>query len=136
MRAERIAFLLDFQWVFSAKCARMNAVETFEFLIQGSGREPYVVTFRRRDATNISAYCTCPTAEIGIPCKHRIGILRGRVENVISPNAADVRTVAGWFAGSDIEAALDTIDRLEKESEAINKALTAAKRALGERLLD
>jgi hypothetical protein len=114
----------------------MSGAETFEFLVQSSAGEPYVVSFRRRDANNISANCTCLAGESGLSCKHRISILRGRVEGVISPNVADVATVAGWFAGSDIETALENIDQLEKESERIRLALTAAKRALAQRLLD
>ena len=114
----------------------MSTTESFEFLVQGSAREPYVVSFRRRDANNISANCTCPTAGLGMSCKHRIRILQGRTDDVISPNTADVTKVAGWFAGSDVATALATIDRLEKESEAIKVALTTAKRALAQRLAD
>jgi hypothetical protein len=69
-------------------------------------------------------------------CKHRIRILRGLVEGVVSKNTADVATVAGWCAGSDIEAALQTIDELEKEAERIKKALSAAKKTLSRCFLD
>ena len=88
--------------------------DTFEFLVQGSALEPYVVSFRRRDARNISAYCTCPAGESGMSCKHRIRILRGLIEGIVSKNTADVTTVAGWLAGSDEETALRTIDDLQK----------------------
>jgi uncharacterized Zn finger protein len=114
----------------------MSGPETFQFRVQGSAAEPYVVSFRRRGGNNISATCTCPAAQIGMSCKHRMDILRGRVECIVSPNAADVATVAGWFAGSDVQTALDTIERLEKEAEAIQTALTAAKKAFADRLLD
>jgi hypothetical protein len=69
-------------------------------------------------------------------CKHRIRILRGLLEGVVSGNTADVTTVAGWLAGSDVEKALHTIDQLEKEAERIKKALSAAKKALSQCLLD
>ena len=110
--------------------------DTFEFLVQGSAPEPYVVSFRRRDPKNLSAYCTCPAGESGMSCKHRIRILRGMIEGVVSKNTADVTTVAGWLAGSDVETALRTIDELEKEAERIKKALSAAKKALARCLLD
>ena len=69
-------------------------------------------------------------------CKHRIRILRGIVEGIVSPNATDASTVAGWLAGSDVETALATIDQLEKEAERIKKALSAAKKALAQCLLN
>ena len=114
----------------------MSGTETCEFLVQASAGEPYVVSFRRGDANNVSAYCTCPAGETGMSCKHRIRILRGLAEGVISPNVADVTTVAGWFAGSDVETALENIAQLEREAERIQLALSAAKRALAKRLLD
>jgi uncharacterized Zn finger protein len=114
----------------------MNSSDTFEFLVQGSAAEPYVISFRRRDAKNISAYCTCPAGDSGMSCKHRVRILRGLVEGVVSANTEDVITVAGWLAGSDAETALQTIDDLEKEAERIKKALSAAKKALAQCLLD
>ena len=113
----------------------MSASDTFEFPVQGSAAEPYVISFRRRDDNNISAYCTCPAGESGMSCKHRVRILRGLIQGIVSPNTADVITVAGWLAGSDVEAALQTIDDLEKEVERI-KALSAAKKALVQCLLD
>jgi hypothetical protein len=73
----------------------MSPSDTFEFLVQGSAAEPYVISFRRRDAKNISAYCTCPAGESGMSCKHRIRILRGLIEGIVSSNSADVTVVAG-----------------------------------------
>jgi uncharacterized Zn finger protein len=113
-----------------------RTADTLEFLVQGSAPQPYLVSFRRRDAKNISAYCTCPAGESGMACKHRVRILRGLIEGIVSKNTADVTTVAGWLAGSDVGTALRTIDELEKEAESIKKALTAAKRALAQCLLD
>jgi uncharacterized Zn finger protein len=115
---------------------KAHITDAFEFLVQGSAPEPYVVSFRRRDVMNISAYCTCPAGESGMSCKHRIRILRGLVEGIISKNTGDVATVAGWLAGSDVESALQTIDELEKEAERIKRALSAAKKALAQCLLD
>lgn len=113
-----------------------RTTDTFEFLVQGSAVEPYHVSFQRRDAKHISAYCTCPAGENGMYCKHRVRILRGLLDGVVSKNTADVSTVAGWLAGSDVETALRTIDDLEREADRIKKALSAAKKALSQCLLD
>jgi uncharacterized Zn finger protein len=115
---------------------KARVADTFEFLVQGSAAEPYVVSFGRRDAKNISAYCTCPAGESGMSCKHRIRILRGLVEGIVSKNTADVADVAGWLAGSDVETALQIIDELEKEAERVKKALSAAKKAFAGCLFD
>src|SRR5882724_5470795 len=103
---------------------------TVEFLVQGSAPQPYVVIFHRRDTKNISAYCTCPAGEEGMSYKHRIRILHGIIDGVVSKNTADISTVAGWLAGSDVENALLHIEELEKEADRIKKALSAAKKAL------
>jgi uncharacterized Zn finger protein len=123
-------------YLFLVRPVKARVADTFEFLVQGSAPEPYVVSFRRRDAKNISAYCTCPAGESGMSCKHRIRILRGLVEGIVSKNTAHVAAVAGWLAGSDVATALQTIDELEKEAERIKKALSAAKKALARCLLD
>lgn len=111
-------------------------MEAIEFLVQGSAAEPYRVSFFRRDGTNLSAYCTCPAGENGMYCKHRIRILQGLVEAVVSDNSNDVRTVADWLAGTDVETALRNVISLEKEAEQIKNALSAAKKTLARSLSD
>jgi uncharacterized Zn finger protein len=119
-----------------ARPTQPSDMETFEFLVQGSASEPYRVSFRRRGVKNLSAYCTCPAGENGMSCKHRVRILRGLLDGIVSKNIADVTTVAGWLAGTDVEAALNSIDTLEREAERIKKALSSAKKALSQCLLD
>lgn len=111
-------------------------MDAYEFLVQGSAPEPYVVLFRRRDSGNISAYCTCPAGENGMYCKHRIRILRGLLDGIVSKNTADVTTVAGWLPGTDVETALRVIESLEKEAERIKNALSIAKKGLARCFLD
>jgi hypothetical protein len=113
-----------------------TAVPTeIEFLVQGSAAEPYLVYFRRHDAKTIAAHCTCAAGKSGMACKHRVRILRGSVEGVVSANAADVATVATWLAGSDAEAALEKIAALEEEAERNRRELAAAKWSLAKCLL-
>jgi uncharacterized Zn finger protein len=109
-------------------------METLEFLVQGSAVEPYRVSFRR-DGANLSGYCTCPAGGNGMYCKHRIRILHGLMEAVVSANSADVTTVAKWLEGTDVETALTAVTLLEKEAERIKIELSAAKKALARCLL-
>lgn len=110
-------------------------METLEFLVQGSAAEPYRVSFRR-DGADLSGYCTCPAGENGMYCKHRIRILHGLIEAIVSDNTNDVITVAGWLAGTDVETALQTVTSLENEAARIKNALSAAKRVLAKCLLN
>jgi|ERR1041385_1780747 uncharacterized Zn finger protein len=111
-------------------------MDAFEFLVQGSAAEPYRVSFHRWSDGNLSAYCTCPAGENGMACKHRVRILRGILDGVVSENHADVTMVAAWLGGTDVEKALQSVEALEKEAERIKGALTAAKKMLAQCLLD
>ena len=111
-------------------------MDTYDFLVQGSAAEPYRITVSRRDMGKLSAFCSCPAGENGTFCKHRVQILRGSTEGIVSKNQADVAIVAGWLAGTDVERALRTVDELELEAERIKKALISAKKVLSRSLLD
>ena len=110
-------------------------MDSVEFLVQGTAATPYRVSFRR-EGRNLSAHCTCPAGESGNYCEHRINILRGSLDGMVSENPADVVTVASWLKGTDVDAALQTVIRLEAEAERIKEALSAAKQTLSEYLLD
>jgi hypothetical protein len=69
-------------------------------------------------------------------CKHRIRILRGSTEDIVSQNQADVQTVARWLAGTDVDRALRTVEELELEAEKIKKAISSAKKVLARALVD
>ena len=70
-----------------------------------------------------SAYCTCPAGEEGMHCKHRIRILQGSTEGIVSPNERDVAVVAGWLVGTDVEVALRRVISLENEAVRVTQAL-------------
>lgn len=110
-------------------------MEAIHFLVKGSASGPYRVSFRK-DGRNPSAYCTCAAGENGMYCKHRIRILQGLVEAVVSGNCDEVARVAGWLSGTDVEMALQDVISLQEQSERIKHALTAAKKALARCLLD
>jgi hypothetical protein len=122
--------------IYRLRPARETAQDSVAFLVQGSAPEPYEVVFRRRDVKNLSAYCTCPAGENGMYCKHRIRILQGLIEGIVSKNMSDVQKVVAWLAGTDVEEALRAVCAIEKDAERIKTALSAAKHALSRCLLD
>ena len=111
-------------------------MDTPEFLVQGSSPQPYRVMFHRRAAGNLSAYCTCAAGESGMFCKHRVRILCGLVDGIVSDNHPDVTMVGQWLTGTDVETALQAVVSLEREADRIKRALSEAKKALSRALHD
>jgi uncharacterized Zn finger protein len=105
-----------------------------KFLVQGSEEEPYEVLFDK-EGGRVTATCSCPAGVKGPRgqcCRHRIGILRGNTEGIVSANIEDVRIVQDWIAGSDIEIEVRKLAEGESELEQAKKKVAAAKRALAE----
>jgi uncharacterized Zn finger protein len=111
-------------------------METIVFLVQGSAEQPYSVSFSSRESGNLTATCSCPAGLVKQYCKHRLNILMGDVTDIVSGNEERVHTVYGWFAGSDVEAALKEIQRLEEEMEKLKKRLSAAKKDVAKAMAD
>ncbi|HUX79030.1 MAG TPA: SWIM zinc finger family protein [Alphaproteobacteria bacterium] len=104
------------------------------FIVQGSAEEPYRVTFRKK-GNNLSAYCTCPAGDNGQYCKHRINILCGIRQGIVSDNEANVQVVMSWLPGTDLEAALLSVLDAEKQCEKAKIELSAAKKRLARAFL-
>lgn len=102
-------------------------MEEICFLVQGSAKEPYKVTFKKSDS-NLSAYCTCPAGENGQFCKHRFRILDGCGDGIVSNNKDEVMIVKSWLTGTDVEAALNEVAEKERVFEKIKQDLSAAKK--------
>ncbi|MGH8529232.1 MAG: SWIM zinc finger family protein [Nevskiales bacterium] len=102
-------------------------METIEFLVQGSAAEPYKVSFQRVDQ-HLAAFCTCQAGKSGQYCKHRLSILNGSAEGVVSANNHQVGVVASWLPGSDLQAALADVEHAEGEFNRTKKALENAKK--------
>ena len=110
-------------------------MEEIRFIVQGSAEEPYRVTFRKK-GNNLSAYCTCPAGDNGQYCKHRINILCGITQEIVSGNEANVQVVTSWLPGTDVEAALFAVIDAEKQCEKAKLELSAAKKRLARAFRD
>ena len=99
------------------------------FFIQGSSDEPYEVEFYR-ESDKLKAFCTCRAGESRTYCKHRLNILAGSEQNIVSANASEVAVVQEWLSGTPLEAAIDEYNNAEAEVEAAKNALTAVKRKI------
>ena len=111
-------------------------MEKLHFLVKGSAEEPYEVTFIKRSSTNLSAYCTCPAGQNRLYCKHRFRIIDGENKNLVSGNDSDISIVQSWLLGTDVEATLIDVRRLDNDFEKAKKALSIAKKALAKAMWD
>jgi len=103
-----------------------------KFLVQGSEEEPYQTVFDK-EGDRVTATCSCPAGvkgPAGQCCKHRIGILRGDTDAIVSANIEDVKIVQAWIAGSDIEIEFRKLAESEADLERAKKKVAAAKKAL------
>jgi len=110
-------------------------METKVFLVQGSAKEPYKVTFQK-NGNNLSAYCTCPAGDNGQYCKHRFNILGGITDGVVSANEPDVEIVTSWLTGTDVETALNDVMNAEELFEIAKLKLSTAKKQLAKAFRD
>ena len=99
------------------------------FEVKGSSSKPYEVVFLK-DGDSLTAICSCPAGQHGNFCKHRIGILDGKTDGIVSDNADKVPTVVEWLTGTDVEAALKAVREIETTKPVDKGALSDAKRKL------
>lgn len=105
------------------------------FLVQGSAPTPYKVKFAKT-GSNISAFCTCPAGINGQYCKHRFRILDGDPTGIISNNLEEVRVVASWMIGSDIEVAINRVKELELNLKKVEAELSMLKKQVAKAMRD
>lgn len=99
------------------------------FLVQGSAAEPYAVAIERI-GDNLTATCDCPAGLVGQYCKHRFRLFLGSAEGVVGGDADRVAEVPGMLRGTDVEAALASVERADRDAEMAKRRLSDAKRAL------
>ncbi len=83
--------------------------ERIDFLVQGSAAEPYRVSFWRV-GDNVKSTCTCQAGKNGLACKHRLSLLDGDVTNLVSSSPDSFQELQRMLEGSDVGAALRTLD--------------------------
>jgi hypothetical protein len=104
-------------------------VEPLEFFVQGSSLEPYNVRIRRV-GERILATCTCKAGIMRQLCKHRIRILQGDSQGLVSGNLEQVLNMPSFLEGTVVLNAIRQIARLEEEVEEAKRILARAKEAL------
>ncbi|WP_293957973.1 hypothetical protein [uncultured Fusobacterium sp.] len=98
----------------------MEENKILKFLIKGSAKEPYKVTFWR-EKDNFRSACTCPAGKKGMYCKHRFQLLEGDTSNLVSENIKDLSFLPEMFSGSDVAEIYDEFNLLKKQETVFKK---------------
>ncbi len=106
-----------------------NKTKEIMFLVQGSSPEPYRVKFQK-STTSFTAHCSCPAGQNGMQCKHRLNILMGLTDAIISNNVNEVEIIQGWLANTPTDEAMQSLANIDKQYSSIKKALSKAKKNL------
>ncbi|NTW64971.1 MAG: hypothetical protein HGB21_01470 [Nitrospirae bacterium] len=104
-------------------------MEKIEFEVQGSEAQPYNVVFTKNDH-DISAHCSCRAGQVGLYCKHRIRIIMGEDEGVVSHNLQDIHAIREWYSGTDVEAAIKALRKAETHLEEAKSEVAKQKKRL------
>lgn len=105
------------------------------FLVQYPSEVPYQVTFIK-EGKELLAYCKCLAGESGQCCQHRINILEGSQNNIVSDNLDDVAIIQSWLAGTLLESALHDLKKSKALGAGAEDDVSAAKSRLAEIMHD
>jgi uncharacterized Zn finger protein len=109
-------------------------MEYVEFRVKGSETEPYRVVFSRM-GSSLKARCDCKAGKTGQLCKHRLAILNGDGNAVVSENQAQVAEVASWLAGSNLAETIFEVVALEEQKKLIDEKIKTAKKIVAKALM-
>ena len=110
-------------------------IKKIKFKVQGSAFDPYITTFELR-GKNLIAHCTCPAGEYGQYCKHRLNILRGNNDNIVSRNKNEVQIIVSWLPGTDVDIALNEMNEAQRNYEYAINQLKKVKKKFAKSLMD
>lgn len=109
----------------------MERSERIQFLVQGSAAKPYEVTFVKT-GKELAAFCTCQSGKSRLSCKHRLDILDGNPNNIVSGNPQEVAKVQNWLPNTSIQQELRNVKISQARVKAANWELAEAKRRLAQ----
>lgn len=90
-----------------------------KFMVSGSQGDEYEIRAAKK-GTEMWISCTCPAGQFGTYCKHRMALLNGQVDALLSGNEKDVEKLAKILRGTTLEKLMDERFALEKEIAKLN----------------
>lgn len=107
-------------------------VKIIDFLVKGSAKEPYKVTFikQKNNVEYYAALCNCKAGSMGMICKHRMNIFLGKTKDIVSNNLEDAKVLSEWYKGSIYEEINNRIKEYEKVVKKAKSKLNSEKKEL------
>jgi hypothetical protein len=102
--------------------------DKYTFLVQGSMDEPYTVIFTK-SPKRIRVSCSCPAGMKNTLCKHRVRLINGLMDAVVSGSLQDVQAARDLMPGDILELA-KRIHDMEKELELLKNQVATARKEL------
>lgn len=106
------------------------------FLVQGLEKEPYQIIFSQIEGDDgqhqLICECECISAAHGDLCGHRLRILEGNTDNIVSDNRDQVQIVRNWLVGTQLEQAVAGLVEAERLLDYAERQLSSARNLLGE----
>lgn len=112
--------------------------DELRFSIMGENDDIFEVTITRHEenSANLSAFCTCGSAQHGEFCPHRFEILEGDISNLASDNLNDLQILKEWIKGSDIEAAMQELSKAKTDLKLAREKYAYSRNMLVRRMMD
>jgi hypothetical protein len=109
-------------------------MNTILFLVQGSALDPYSVVFTKSQ-NKLTVECSCPAGKLGNSlCKHRLRILGGDTEGIVSENKAEVSVVRNWLLGTELSKTFNDFQESEARFSLAKRDLDINKKKLAHAL--
>jgi hypothetical protein len=88
----------------------------FVYLVQGSSSEPYII---RVLLSPLQISCNCTAADNGLPCKHRISILKGENPGIVTGDMSKLAVIAKAAKETNVFELLEQYEAAKKTLKAV-----------------
>lgn len=102
------------------------------FVVRSSSGSGTYDLFVTRTQTGIRFACSCPAADNGTHCKHRVALLLGDAKMLVDGAPQDVARLRDLFRPSGIYEALTAIQQLERDVATAKAQIAVMKRQVAE----
>jgi hypothetical protein len=126
----------DFNYESAPGMARQEITPQITFLVQGLEKEPYQIVFTKTEdaagQAQLICECECIAAAHGDLCGHRLRILEGSTQNIVSDNLDQVEQVRQWLIGTQLEKAIAGLVEAERLLDYAERQLSECRNQLAE----
>ena len=124
--------LSDFDIFYAGMEGRKNVDNTdgVEFVIEGSTGNEYLVEFFDQGDRWLGATCSCYAGAEERYCRHRIDLLLGKTDDLISDNPEDAELLLQAMAGTKLAEYIAELKIVEEELKTLQRKRIGLKHGL------